>query len=301
MWAAAALGGECVARVRLAAQTSGAAQGQVEIEVCREDGGFAVQQRNVSPEPARDMLRVKVAVVRRKPQALKEARFHYSASSELPMEQRESGLFFRTNAEDASERYELHCTGLAPDGKPEAVTVVPLSVAKPDITLRRPLEESEGSEGEGRIFSAAPKPMDDACVLRTRLEVPVLFGSAPLLVELYRSEGGYLLVTEDLTPGGSDAFRIAKIECGQRDGSVIDLLRPGTEAYDPESKPVISYRGGTHADRRGMGQFSVRAVAGKARTTDLPLRLTITLADEWNNVLDVIPVIIAQEETDMEK
>ena len=268
--------GENIALVRMDVPAAAGTAGRVEIEVTREAGSYAVQLRDISPAGVKGAELPEVSVTK-SPACIRSAN-SAAYDSSLPCEKLSDGSLSFSTAEDSPHTAHLLCIRSA--GK---CTVYPLRLARQDFTLRTPLETAE----ERKLDLELPlpdKPEEKDCVLRLRPEVPVPFGSAPLLVEVYRSAGNYTIITSDPSPQGDAAYSIGRVEC----------------QTDPEGDTAV-YCTPIQTDARNLGLY--RTLVFGFCHMDTPFTATIILADEWGNTIGSIalPFIMKVEDQRCER
>ena len=283
-WAAAK---ESVARVRESVPTATGAEGQVEIEVFREAGGYTVERRSraVGNAPAPPLPPVAIKALWQSGLPSEKGNDGApSPTSLIPGEQQgEERLFFPISAAKDTALLQAHLVYSLPD--PEGGQLLekslPLRISAPAITLRREIAETALkllTEQASWPTVTLDKPGDADCLLRLKLEVPVPFGTAPLQIEVFCTEEGHLtLVTTDLSEDGCAPYTIPKIIARpQGEETELDLTSPANTVY---------------SSRPGIGQFTLSMPPANSCFI-APQRVTLhfTLADEWELELATLPI-----------
>lgn len=301
--------GEIVARVREEVPAANGATGRVEIEVCREEGGYSVQLRDISP-PGIQGVRlptVQVDDCGRLALATDDLTSVLSAEVEKEPQAGEAG-FIRVHEDKARLGVCLSYTLLSPEGRHLRCKRLPLLLPRQELTLRQQaVDERQLELGSLEWLSEPPQElMDEDCILRLRVDVPIPFGTEPLLVEVYRhAENAFTLVTRDVSASGSAPYSIARItstiegeSTPTEQQNLLAPLSPTESAAPSDSSPVIARIPNiAYADKRGLGRFQIHGTIQPCfgSVPSPPIHISLTLADEWGNRIATIPLEIAQE------
>lgn len=262
---------------------------RVEIEVFQEVDGYMVECRtsaaHKTPPPALPTVAIETGRV-------------LCSTCTIPGKQISEGcIFFPITERDKMTDLQIFLTYSLPDAEGNILKkkrlplgLCALAYRSHTTATRRVHDES----GELHISPVAlPKPMDEDCVLRLRPNIPLAVGSAPLLIELYRTKyKSFILFTEDTSPAKNAAFRITSVIAESHLGHAVDMLKPSTEkiatklaTIAPQTSRAIS------VDKRGLGQFVIASGETPCfgSSPEGPIRITLSLEDEdgrsWSDIL----------------
>ena len=160
------------------------------------------------------------------------------------------------------------------------------------------LQDEPTGESSAAAIARSCKPAAEDCILRQRVEVPSLFGTEPLLVELYRREHLITLVTKAREHATYDVQKITYGRSQELYHEQHFVLRPscvfpiGRGLVEDKCR-LAAYP--AQAMNRGIGQFdiadAVQTCFGQAPT---PMLINIFVADEQGTPLGELPITVDQ-------
>lgn len=159
------------------------------------------------------------------------------------------------------------------------------------------LQDEPTGESSATAIARSCKPAAEDCILRQRVEVPSLFGSAPLLVELYRREHLITLVTKACEHATYDVQKITYGRSQELYHEQYFVLRPSCVSLIGRGREDTCRLEGNSAQamKRGIGQFdiadAVQTCFGEAPT---PMLINIFVADEQGTSLGELPITVDQ-------
>lgn len=285
---------ELVLRVRETVPAEGNALGQVEIEVSRENGEYAVSTRDISPKGVKGVQLPEVRV-----EMVRALCFHVDPEPE----EREGRLIFKPAECGEQGQYALRYTLLSPDGTPFKKKSIPLTIRQPDLTLRKkvpttssPLELLPSLQLEISSPKLAAEVKDMSCILRLQLEVPVAVGpAAPLLLEVYKASALDSILFSVSSGCDSPAPYSIVWTCHK-------ISEPGEVSVPLLSEPQDSplHRDvEIHTDSQGFGHAYIVDARSYIAThlepgeLSLPLiGLNLIVTDEWGNEITTLHFVI---------